>query len=69
MSAHEHPDFANVIRVARFHQAPQRIQYLSHQPANVIVLPVIATKGRSPSFLRGRARDLVERARHRPPHE
>ena len=40
------PDFRNVIRVSHFHHAPQRIQYLSHPPANVIVLPLVHTKRR-----------------------
>jgi hypothetical protein len=40
------PDFCNVIRVRHFHQAPQRIQYLNHQPANVIVLPIMGEKRR-----------------------
>lgn len=40
------PDFRNVIRVSHFHQAPQRIQCLSHQPANVIVLPLAHMKRR-----------------------
>ena len=43
-SDHKHPDFANVIRVPRFHQAPQRVQYLGlvdPLPGNVIVYPLI----------------------------
>lgn len=36
-------DFANVVRVPRFHQAPQRIQHVdvAANLDNVIVLPVI----------------------------
>jgi hypothetical protein len=40
-----HPDFRNVIRVARFHQARRRIQFLTDQPANVIVLPLLRHPG------------------------
>lgn len=40
-ATHAHPDFGNVIRVARFHQAPQRIQYLIEPGPNVLVLPLL----------------------------
>lgn len=47
--AHEHPDFANVIRVAKFHRAPQRIQaHIEYAPVdvtNVVILPVIRIDG------------------------
>lgn len=38
---HQHPDFANVVRVPRFHQAPQRIQpqlSADHDRSNVVPL-------------------------------
>jgi hypothetical protein len=37
----DHPDFANVVHVPRFHQAPQRDQAWGTQADNVIILPVI----------------------------
>lgn len=44
-AAHNHPDFANVVRVPHFHQAPRRAQYLGmvdRLPDNVVVYPLIA---------------------------
>lgn len=44
MSIRAHTDFSNVVRVPRFHQAPQRLQSINMgivDPDKVIILPVI----------------------------
>lgn len=57
MREHEHADFANVVWVSRFHQAPRPriVPIVEREPATIIILPVIRIERRANSMQEERA--------------